>query len=818
MNRAIEVPFSRYIFRLLRGIFVPTTVTFDHPLAFLALLPALAAIGWLRRAPAWRAAAALCAVAAAAGPRFGAEGPPRFCRVYVLDGSGSVGGAAEALAIAKADAQDLDSRDLAAAVVVGEHALVELGAGSPDLLRGLGTVRTKAPDGGTRLGEGIDAAAGLVPAGARGEIVVISDGRESPADGSGALASALARRRGFAVRVLPCGAARRADARVDRVEAPGRVRAGERFEAVVTVSSSFPTRARVTLAGESREVSLEGGTPARFSFARPPVAGAIEWVEARVEPLDFRDASPLNNMNETPVLRDGTLPLLVLSPDAGRPAEKALAADPRFGVDWSARPSDLALYALVVLDGLPASDLGDDGARAIDRYVSSGGGLLVLGGPDGFGAGGYGRTPLDPALPVRCTPEEGFTLVVAIDASGSMNEDAAPGRVKIAEARDALRSLVAAARPGTSFAFVAFNTEARLIHPPTTDRPSLLRAVEKLDAGGKTALLPALDRAKEAAGSGGRRHIVLVSDGISNPPEDEEAIAARAQALRDSGATVSVIAEGLDANLPLLRKIAPDHVYTMADFSDLARLLREDLAREQGLTAKGPFAVPGRPDVLQVNVVEAKDDAETVLSASGRTLAAVRPHGRGRAAAFASTLDPDWLADRSAWAVDIAALAARVARPDSGGRLTLSPDGPDLVATWTPAAPGDEPAVDGELTLPDQSTLPVTLVRTASDRFAARVRQPRTGRFVLTLARTRAAAARPWPDEFAAAGPRLDLLSPLAGDPSSPPPPDRPGHSIAPWLLFAALAALLAEFAAGAREASLYSASHAPKMRTGGDL
>ncbi|MBI2923651.1 MAG: VWA domain-containing protein [Planctomycetes bacterium] len=772
-------------------------MSFDHPWAFLLLLPAFAAAVASRRAVAWRAAAAALAVAAIAGPRLGQAGPAPLCRVYVLDGSASVGGAGEALALAKRDAADVGERDRIAAVVFGEGALTELAPSAREALLVLTGVRSRPGREATRLGEGIEAAAGLIPSGSRGEIVVISDGRATGPDG--AVAAAAARRRGFAVRTLTCGAARIADARVDRVEAPGRVRAGERFDAVVTVSSSFPTRAKVALGGESRELLLEAGQPARVAFARPPVAGAIEWLEASVEALDFRDVVPANNRNEAAVLRDGALPILVLAPNAGRPAQLALAADPRFGVDWAARPADLALYAAVVLDGVAAAELGGDGARALERYVASGGGLLALGGPDGFGAGGYGNTPLDPALPVRSAPQEGFTLVVALDASGSMNEPAASGRAKIAEARDALRSLAAAAREGTTFAFVAFNARPRDVHPPTTDRASLFRALEKLDAGGQTQIGPALDRALAAAGAGGRRHFVLVTDGQSTPAEDEDALAARAKALRDAGATVAAIAAGAEANLPLLEKLAPGRVYRMADFTELANLLRQDLAREQGLKNSGPFAVAGRPPVAQANVVEAKEGAETIFAAGGLPLAAARPHGRGRAAAFASALEPGWIEDRAAWGTEIAALAARVAREDAGGRLSLETDGDDLVATWRPAAAAEEASLEAELTQPDLLTQRVNLLRSGPSTFTARLRSPGTGRFVLSLASTRAAASRPWPAEYAASGPRPDLLAPLSGPPAGPLPPDLPGTPLAPWLLLAAVAAIVGEFFARRR-------------------
>ncbi len=772
----------------------------DHPFALLLALPALAAVAWLRRSLAIRSAVALLAVAAAAGPRFGAPGVSPRCRVYVLDASASVGGPGEALSLAKADARDLGPQDEAAVVWVAERAVVELPPGPAARLLELTKSISLPPNEATKLAEGIDLAGALVPAGRRGEIVVVSDGREIPTGSSGAVAAAGARRRGLAVRAVPCGAARRADARVDRVEAPGRVRAGEKFDAVVTVSASFPTKARVLLGSASTDVSLEAGVPARVVFPQAPVTEALTWLVARVEALEFRDVAPANDVNEAPVLLDGALPVLVLAPEAGRTAEKALAADKRFSPECAAKPADLALYAAVVIDGLSADDLGDPALQRLADFVKSGGGLVQLGGPAGFGSGGYGSTPLDAASPFKAAPEDNFTLVVLLDASGSMNEESSPGRLKLADARDALRSLVGAARKNTTFAFVAFNDAARWIHPPTSDRASLLRAIEKLDAGGATQIAPALEKAREALGGGGKRHVVIVSDGQS--AEDEKRLLEKAEAVRATGATVSAIAEGADANVALLEKIAGRKPYLMQNFADLARILREDLASEQGLTAKGAFACEGLPEVRQVNVVKPKDDAETLRTAGARPLAAVRPFGRGRAAAFASALDAEWVADAARWGAEIAALAARVARPDPGGRLTLAVDGDDLVAEWLPAAPGDAASAAAELTLPDGDTRPVTLIRSDAARFSARLHEPATGRFTLAAGPTRAAASRPWPAEYAAAGARPDLLALLEGPASGPPPVPAPPRELAPWLLVLAVALVLLECGLAARAAS----------------
>jgi uncharacterized membrane protein len=64
--------------------------------------------------------------------------------------------------------------------------------------------------------------------------------------------------------------------------------------------------------------------------------------------------------------------------------------------------------------------------NTLPAYVRDlGRGLVMIGGPDSYGAGGYLRTPLEEALPVDMdvrsrTQEPNLALVFVIDKSGSM--------------------------------------------------------------------------------------------------------------------------------------------------------------------------------------------------------------------------------------------------------------------------------------------------------------------------------------------------------------------------------------------------------------
>ena len=67
--------------------------------------------------------------------------------------------------------------------------------------------------------------------------------------------------------------------------------------------------------------------------------------------------------------------------------------------------SELSSFDLLVLDNVAASQLTHAKMESIEKYVRDlGGGLLVIGGSQSYGAGGYYRTPLERVLPVDMRP------------------------------------------------------------------------------------------------------------------------------------------------------------------------------------------------------------------------------------------------------------------------------------------------------------------------------------------------------------------------------------------------------------------------------
>ena len=93
-------------------------------------------------------------------------------------------------------------------------------------------------------------------------------------------------------------------------------------------------------------------------------------------------------------------------------------------------PNDLAFLrpfdAIIVAD-VPASQLDEAKQKLIAMSTRDlGSGLVVVGGPQSYGPGGYQKSPLEEAMPVDCEIKSNVlnpkvAIVLVIDRSGSMS-------------------------------------------------------------------------------------------------------------------------------------------------------------------------------------------------------------------------------------------------------------------------------------------------------------------------------------------------------------------------------------------------------------
>jgi Ca-activated chloride channel family protein len=136
-------------------------------------------------------------------------------------------------------------------------------------------------------------------------------------------------------------------------------------------------------------------------------------------------------------------------------------------------------------------------------------------------------------------------VVLCIDTSGSMSStDISPTRS--AASREAARTFIDGVPGGTRIGIVAFSSAAFPLGPLTDDRDAARDALGRLpEPNGGTAIGDALTTAARLLPAGGRRAIVLVTDGVNNIGSDPTEVAA---ALGAQGITIFTIGIGTNGS------------------------------------------------------------------------------------------------------------------------------------------------------------------------------------------------------------------------------------------------------------------------------
>jgi Mg-chelatase subunit ChlD len=515
----------------------------------------------------------------------------------LLDRSDSVSPAA------RAEQEEWLSRALAskgpgdqlAIVTFGEDATVER-ALSPDTqpprLAPADNVRAAR----TNIASAIRAGVAALPPSTARRLVLLSDGRENldRAEPAAALAAAA----GVQLLAVPLAPRSGPETLVRQLDAPTRLREGERFAVTAQVDATAPTPATLHLLVDgalaaTQQVNLEPGMN-RFVLPLEPLPPGHHLLRLQLEA--DADTMPQNNSAGAFTVVTGPASVLLVE---GAPGEGQFLADALraagLKVDVGSPLSaplefaSLRNYASVVLANVPAGDLAPSQFQALQRYVHSyGGGLVVVGGEQAFGPGGYARTPLEEMLPVRMdlrgkSVSASVALILVIDTSGSMGGGPG-GASKMDLAKEAAIAAAELLGEYDQIGIVAFEDTPRwVLQPaPATDLGAIQSAIAEMQPGGGTEIYPALKMAYDglAPVDAKVKHIILLTDGQA-PQGDYPGLTRQ---MRDANISLSTIAVGSDADFNLLEQLARmgnGRHYEGNDPFDLPRLVVKETKQVQ---------------------------------------------------------------------------------------------------------------------------------------------------------------------------------------------------------------------------------------------
>lgn len=436
------------------------------------------------------------------------------------------------------------------------------------------------------------------------------------------------------------------------------------------------------------DVLLTGSVQVPLSF-EPSRAGFLQ-VQLRVEVQDGVDPRPGNEtLERTFAVQD---PLRVAY-FGGRMQEGAERLSELVGPGFDLRSADattsLSAMDLVVLDDRPAAAMPQGLQEELVERVAQGGlGLLAAGGEAAFGPGGYHNQPIETLLPVEMVQKEekrdpSTSLVLIIDTSGSMGGN----RVQLAKqvSRLAIRRLL----PHDKVGIVEFYGAKRWAVPlqPASNSIEIERALNRLDAGGGTVILPAIEEAYYGLKNVRTRykHVLILTDGGVETGAFEPLL----RRMSDDGINVSTVLVGPDAHSEFLVNLAnwgQGRFYSVPNRFNLPEILLKQPASAKlpayrpGLAAVSvhggrgwwgqvdPTEIPGISGYVETRL---RPGAERLVETQGErhpVLASWR-YGLGRVSAL--TTEPTGPGTESwrAWS-DYGALLARVLlrTADDGGR------------------------------------------------------------------------------------------------------------------------------------------------------
>ena len=483
------------------------SLDFDAPqyLWLLVLLPVFwftsrqslhALTKWRRRsALALRMIVATLLILALAEPNW-LELAHRLSVLFVVDGSSSIEPAElkDALAYvnkAVATQRDANRGDRAGVVVFGRDAATEV---PPlDAPWQLSKIESLVDPRFTNLAGALEMAEASFPPDSARRVVIVSDGNQNVGDASAQADRMLAA--GTGIDVVPIRYQREGDVVIERLDAPANLRSGTPFALRIVLDNITDGKAtsgklRVTreLGGTKHVVSeepitLEPGKQVLTLRQKLAESGLSTYEATFVPDNPAADVQSQNN-SATAFCQVSGKGRVLLIEDAASPGQFDRLVDllRRNEIDVTVRDTrrpfddlaDLQQFDEVILADVPR--VSGDGAEEITQFSDEqirelvqntqhfGCGLVVLGGPNSFGAGGWTNTELEKALPVdfqvdNAKVEAVGALVLVIDSSGSMAGE------KIAWAKAAAAAAAEMLGRRDFIGVVAFDTEYRWIVP-----------------------------------------------------------------------------------------------------------------------------------------------------------------------------------------------------------------------------------------------------------------------------------------------------------------------------------------------------------------
>ena len=446
------------------------------------------------------------------------------------------------------------------------------------------------------LNGAIEKAMALIPRGAPGRLLLLSDGRWTGKDPSGVAAQSTAQSIALDYRSMQRDSTN--DVAISHIDAPEVVTPGESFMLAVWVRAPVPSEVSFELLRGNQRLAV--GTRqvpsglSRLIFRDKAIRPGTHQYTVRITGTDA-DLVPENNSAKILVGIEGPRPILHITTAADSGLARLLQAGgldiktaPPAAYHWSL--DELSGYSAVLVENVLADEIGLHGMENLAVWVKeTGAGFMMTGGKHAYGPGGYFRSPLEPIMPVSMELRQehrklSLAIVVAMDRSGSMSMTVGGGRTKMHLANLATVEVLDMLSPMDEFGVVAVDSSPHIIanlaqvENQSHVRGKILRIGSQ---GGGIFVYEALSAAARMLlkAQAGTRHIILFADAADSeqPGRYRELL----EECRKANITVSVVGLGTanDVDAELLRDIARRGVgrsFFTENAEELPRLFAQD--------------------------------------------------------------------------------------------------------------------------------------------------------------------------------------------------------------------------------------------------
>jgi len=633
----------------------------------------------------------------------------------------------------------------------------------------------------SKLADGIQMAMAIAPPDTAVRILLVSEGNETGGDLKEAARIAAANK--IPIDVRPLTYSYENEVVFKRLVAPTKARSGQTVQLrfILNSTTSVHGKLLLNLNGESVDlvpdspeialaVDLDPGTNVKTISMPVGMNGIHEFEAVFIPDESWQDKIVQNNRASTITYVAGPGNIMVVDADGttGQAMVRALQ-----NTDMDVRYTTTAEFPdnLSRLMGTDAVLLVNTGCgnftyqqqEMLCRYVNDlGGGLIMVGGPQSFGAGGWIGSPVAEILPVDLDPPQKKqlpkgALVLIMHACEMPQGNYWGTRVAIAAVKTLSRLDL--------IGILAYNWAgpSDWVYPlsPAGDKKAVITAIEQMQMGDMPSLQDHLQQAYDKLKScdASQKHVIVISDGDPAAPTQELLTKCKEAGITCTGVAIFPHSPMDIQSLARVAQVTGGRFYDVKDPQQLpqifikeAQVVRRALIVEETFSPQITYSLSeiikgissAMPNLDGYVVTGPKGGLNQVVISSTQAdpILATCQSGLGRCAAFTSSVDSRWASSWLQWggfdrfweqAVRWAAKPSQSADCEvfadvRGRQVTVNVEAIDAEGKFIQFG-----NIEGQIIAPDVSTNQMELTQVGPGQYQGQFQAIASGSYVVNL-------------------------------------------------------------------------------------